>query len=151
MSDLSNKTAYLKGLAEGMKLAEKSDEGSIISKLIEVIGEMASEIDDTSAFCDGATAELDALEESVKDMSLCIDELYDMSGGSGAVQAQDIDDDDVLDSYADDDGLFEIHCPECGEDVIVDFDMLDEQNNIICPNCQHDIELEFDVDDEEEK
>lgn len=148
MSELSKKTAYLKGLAEGMKLAEKSDEGSVISKLIEVIEEMASEIDDVSLFCDGAAAELDALEESVKDMGLSIDELYDMNGGSDAVRAEEVDD-DILDSYADDDGLFEIHCPECGEDVIVDFDMLDEQNNIICPNCQHEIELEFDVDDEE--
>ena len=149
MSDLSKKTAYLKGLAEGMKLAEKSDEGSVISKLIEVIEEMASELDDVSAFCDGTAAELDALEESVDEMGSSIDELYDLNGGSYAAQPEDTDDDDILDSYADDDGLFEIHCPECGEDVIVDFDMLDEQNNIICPNCQHEIELEFDVDDEE--
>ena len=149
MSDLSKKAAYLKGLAEGMRLAEKSDEGSIISKLIDVIEEMATEIDDVSGFCDNMDEELYAVEKSVKDMSLCIDELYDMNGSSGAAPAEDIDDDDILDSYADDDGLFEIHCPECGEDVIVDFDMLDEQNNIICPNCQHDIELEFDVDDEE--
>ena len=150
MSDLSKKTAYLKGLAEGMKLAEKSDEGSVISRLIEVIDEMASELSNASTFCDGATAALDALEESVDEMGRRIDDLYDVNGKSGTLPAENIDD-DIMDSYADDDGLFEIHCPECGEDVIVDFDMLDEQNNIVCPNCQHEIELEFDVDDEEEK
>ena len=150
MSDLSKKAAYLKGLADGMKLSEKSDEGSIISKLLDVIDEMASELDDVSAFCDSAASELDVLEDTVKDMGLCIGELYDMNDDNGAIADTAPDDDSILDSYGEDDGLFEIHCPECGEDVIVDFDMLDEQNNIICPNCQHEIELEFDVDDEEQ-
>ena len=149
MSDLSNKTAYLKGLAEGMKLAQKSDEGSVISKLIEVMESMAEEIEDISLFCDDIDGELDVIRESVTDIGMSVDELYEMNENIRDF-SDEPDDDDLFDPYDDNDDLFEIHCPECGEDVIVDYDMLDEENNIICPNCQHEIELEFDIDDEED-
>ena len=39
---------------------------------------------------------------------------------------------------------FEIQCPNCGEDVMIDFDMIDDDNAIVCPNCHEEIELEFD-------
>ena len=46
MGYLSERAAYLQGLAEGMKLADKGDEGKMIEKMIDLIGEMASSIDD---------------------------------------------------------------------------------------------------------
>ena len=53
-------------------------------------------------------------------------------------------DDDDYDSDGND--YFEIQCPNCGEDVMIDFDMIDDDNAIVCPNCHEDIELEFDCD-----
>lgn len=140
MSDLSGKTAYLKGLAEGMKIAEKSDEGSVISKIIDVLTDMSQSIAKLSERCDGADNELKLIGESVTDMGISIDDLYEC-----------LDDDYLDDDYYDDDddGLFEIMCPECGEDVVVDYDMLDDENNIVCPNCHKEIELDFDEDTEE--
>ena len=68
----------------------------------------------------------------------------------------DYDDDDFMDDYDDDydsDGndYFEIQCPNCGEDVMIDFDMIDDDNAIVCPNCHGEIELEFDVDEDDEE
>ena len=103
MSDLSKRAAYLKGLAEGMKLAEKSDEGSVISKLIDIIEEMAAEVDEVSVFGDAATEKLASLEDTVEDMSRCIEELYDMDRAPGVKVAKELDDDDIFNSYGDDD------------------------------------------------
>ena len=42
--------------------------------------------------------------------------------------------------------FFEIQCPNCGEDVMIDFDTIDEENGIVCPHCHEEIILEFDCD-----
>ena len=52
-----------------------------------------------------------------------------------------MDDDDL-----DDMDFFEIECPNCKEDVMIDFDALDEDKGIICPNCNQEIQLEFECD-----
>lgn len=158
MSDLANKISYLKGLADGMKIAEKSEEGKLISQLIEALGCTAEEIKALSYRCDDIDDAIDVLNEDNVSLNMSVDELFGYMDADDSVSfAQDSDedyyddedDDDLFESYDDEsDGLFEIQCPECGEDVIVDFDMLDEESNIVCPNCHHDIELEFEIDDE---
>ena len=49
-------------------------------------------------------------------------------------------------AMSEDMGFFEIQCPNCNEDVMVDFEGLDDDAPIICPNCREEIELEFDCD-----
>ena len=151
MSELSNKISYIKGLAEGMKLAGKSDEGGVIEKIIDALSDMAAEIEDISLFCDDVDEELDVLNESVTDIGISIGDIYEQLDGGAA--EPDIDNDylDENDEDYDEDGLFEIMCPECGEDIIVDFDMLDEENNIVCPNCHKEIDLDFEIEDDNDK
>lgn len=156
MSNLSNQVSYLKGLAEGMNLSEKSEEGKLIAKLIDVLSDAADELDALWARNDELEMRIDELDEEMYAAEMDIDAIYDDIEGDVDIDdydeyIDDEDDDDFLDMYDDeDDDLFEISCPECGEDVVVDFDMLDEENNIVCPNCHKDIELEFDMDDDEE-
>ena len=151
MSNLSNQVSYLKGLAEGMNLSEKSEEGKLIAKLIDVLSDAAHELDALWARNDELEMRIDEMYAAEMD----IDAIYDDIEGDVDIddynEYVDDEDDDFLDMYDDDDDLFEISCPECGEDVVVDFDMLDEENNIVCPNCHKDIELEFDMDDDEEE
>ncbi len=152
MSEISKQVAYIKGLAEGMQLSDKSDEGKLIVKLIDVLSEAADEIDALWARNDELESRLAELDEEIYAAEMDIENLYDDIECPDDDDYEDYDDDeedDLFDLY-DDDDLFEIMCPECGEDVVVDFDMLDEENNIVCPNCHRDIELEFDVDEEDE-
>lgn len=154
MSEISNQVSYLKGLAEGMAISEKSDEGKLISKLIEVLSEAADELDALWARNDELETRINELDEEMYAAEMDIDAIYDDiegEGDSGDYLDDEDEDDDFLDMYDDEGDLFEIMCPECGEDVVVDFDMLDEENNIVCPNCHRDIELEFDMDDEDEE
>ncbi|MBQ3125291.1 MAG: hypothetical protein IJC09_07730 [Clostridia bacterium] len=157
MSNISNQVSYLKGLAEGMSISEKSDEGKLIAKLIDVLSDAADEIDALWARNDELEMRIDELDEEMYAAEMDIDAIYDDIEGDADIDdyddyIDDEDDDDLFDMYDDeDDDLFEIMCPECGEDVVVDFDMLDEDNNIVCPNCHRDIELEFDMDDDEDE
>ena len=148
MSELSNKISYIKGLAEGMKLAGKSDEGGVIEKMIDALSDMAAEIEGISLFCDDVDEELDVLNESVTDIGASIGDIYEQLDGGAEEQTGDNDYLDGNDEDYDDDGLFEIMCPECGEDIIVDFDMLDDENNIVCPNCHKEIDLDFEIEDD---
>lgn len=152
MSEISNRAAYLKGLSEGMNISEKSDEGKLIAKLIEALSDAADELDALWARNDELEMRLDELDEEMYAAEMDINSIYDDIEGEEDEDLFDDsdDDDDFLDMYDDDGDLFEITCPECGEDVVVDFDMLDEENNIVCPNCHKDIELEFDMEDDDE-
>ena len=157
MSDVINKVSYLKGLVEGMNISDKSDEGKLIAKLIDVLSDAADEIDALWAKNDELEMRLEELDEEMYAAEMDIDAIYDDIEGDfdydddyDGYDDGEGDFDEFLDSLDDDDDLFEITCPECGEDVVVDFEMLDEEGNIVCPNCHRDIELEFDMDDEDE-
>ena len=150
MEDLIKQAAYLKGYAEGLDISPKSDEGKLITKLIDVIGVMAEKITELEDRVMDVEDVTDELDEAVFVMA---EDIY-----GDDYDEDDYDDDDYMDDDYDDDldddggDYFEIECPNCGEDVMIDFDMIDDDSEIVCPNCHEEIELEFNVgsDDEEE-
>lgn len=140
--DLIKEISYIKGLTDGLKLSEKNDEGKIISHLIDVIEKMADEIAVLDEDLTDLTDMVDEIDDAVCVLADEVDDDFDMYD-------DDLDDYDNLDDddYEDDDSeLFELECPNCGEDVMIDFDMLDGDSSIVCPNCHKEIELEFDYD-----
>lgn len=157
MSELANNIAYIKGLADGMKIAEKSDEGKLITKIIDALEDAVGEIDslwDRNAELESSIVDLESDTEAIgADIDVIFDALDDADDENYDDDDDYMydDDDDLFDSYDDDDELFEILCPECNEDIMVDFDMINEDGDLICPNCNHRIELEFDVDDEDDE
>ena len=44
MSNITDRVAYLKGLAEGMKLSEETNEGKLLLKMLDALEDMAEEI-----------------------------------------------------------------------------------------------------------
>lgn len=149
--DLIKKVSYIKGLADGIKLSEKSDEGKIISQLIDVIDDMVEEIALINDDIDDVMDTVDELDDCLCVVADDVEVLYDVLNEDEMCDYDEDDlgdyDDDELDEDFEDDGeLFELECPACGEDVMVDFDMLDDGETIICPNCHNKIELEIDYD-----
>jgi len=120
MSELTEKIAYLRGLADGMNLDKETNEGKLISEIIDVLGDMGADVDSLFDI-------VDDIDEAVADIE---EEVF-----------EDFDDDE--DEY--DDDLFEIECPNCGDTVILDDEML-EQDQLICPYCKEEIEIEFNCD-----
>ena len=120
---ISEKVAYLKGLAEGLDLdVEKSKEGKLISVMIGILEEMAMSIED--------------LEENDLDLGEEIDALSDdLADVEEIVFGDDIDEDDY----------FEVECPNCEEPLVIDDEVLAE-GIIQCPNCEEKFSLDLSDD-----
>ena len=130
MSELTNRAAYLKGLADGMKLDGSSNEGKLLSELID--------------FVNAAAAEIDALDQEQGFIADKIDELE---------EEVDVIGNEVFDEYCDCDCCCDeeylITCEACGKEFAFTEDDL-EEGEILCPYCGETIEFEFVCDCEEE-
>ena len=143
---LSEKSAYLKGLMEGMQLSTETDEGKMIAALVDTIGQIASSISDLEENAIAVSDELDEIEETLDAMEDFLLDEFDEDDEDDE-EEEDEEDDDEFD-FDDDEVIYEVECPACGEIINIDEDML-EAGSIACPNCGE--ELEFDLDDEEEE
>ena len=129
--ELKEKVAYIKGLMEGMKFDTESDQGKLITAIVGVLDDMAAEVSDMGEDMDELCDAVDALSEDLEDVE---DTLY----------GEDDDEDELYE-----DGLYEITCPNCGEVVCVDEDMLAD-DNLACPNCGTKFEVDFSDDEDGE-
>ena len=130
--EITEKVAYLKGLAEGLALdTEKSKEGKLIAAIIDVLDDMALEMADMQdEQCDLEDG-LDAVSEDLADVESLVYEELD-----------DEDDEEDEDCY-------ETTCPNCEEAIYFDDSIL-EEGEIICPNCGEKLEFDLNgLEDEE--
>ena len=127
---ISEKVAYLKGLAEGLHLDESTKEGKLLLAIVDVLNDMAEEFEDIEDEIVDLEDGLDAVSDDLNDVE---EFLYETS-----------DDEDEEDDEDDDDEYFVTTCPECEEEVIFDESVL-EDGEVVCPNCG--AKLEFDLSD----
>lgn len=135
---LSERTAYLKGLMEGMKVDTETNEGKLFKAIVDTLEDVALTVTDLEDVVDAVSDELDSIEEDLDNIEdyLLDDEDYD---------EEDEDDYD----FGDDETIYEVKCPTCGSIINLDEDMLDA-GSIECPDCGE--ELEFDpLEDEGEE
>lgn len=145
MSKMGEKVAYLKGLAEGMRLDAGSDQGKLLLAMIDAMEAFASEHEDTCA-------QLDELQQYVEEIDSDVSDLEE------ALFSEDEDDEEDEDDGEDDDdedgdGLIEYECPHCGTVVFFDEEAFDMEEKHLCPNCHRSIfddEDSFDEDDNAE-
>jgi len=138
--NLTEKASYIKGLAEGMKVDANDNTGKLILALIDVIDDMSLTISDLEDEVAALTEQIDAVDE---DLSLLEDDYYE------EYDEDEWDDDDEY-YYDDDEQFFEVECPECHDNIILDEEMVAE-GSITCPNCGINIEFEMDDEDEDEE
>ena len=126
---ISEKVAYLKGLAEGLDLdTAKSKEGKLISVMIGILEEIGMSIEDLEENTEALGEELDAVSDDLADVEKAVFE--------------DDEDDCCCDE---DDDFFEVECPNCGETLVIDEDVL-EEGAIQCPNCKEKFALDLSDD-----
>ena len=154
---LGEKVAYLKGLSEGLGLDSESKEGKLISVIIDTLAVMAEEIEELSENALDIGEELDAISSDLADVEelLYDDEDYD-DDYDDFMNFEDYDDDDDDDEDDDDcdcelcnggNFSYEIECPSCGAEIVLDESDLTHES-VKCPSCGE--ELEFDFDDEDD-
>ena len=62
---INEKSAYLKGLMDGMKLATESDEGKMIAATVDLLGDITKKVTDIEATTIAISDELDEIEEDL--------------------------------------------------------------------------------------
>ena len=129
---VSEKVAYLKGLAEGLGLDAESKEGKLFAAIIDVLDEMAEEILDLEEEMADVEEGLDAVSDDLSEVEETLYELED-----------EFDDDDDEDEDEEED-CFMTTCPACEEEIFFDETVL-EDGEVVCPNCGE--KLEFDLSD----
>ena len=120
---ISEKSAYLKGLMEGMNLNTESNEGKMIAAIVDLLGDMAKRVTDIEETTIAISDELDEIEED-------LDAIEDFIMDEDDDDDEDYDDEDEWDDDEDSDEgfefgdeettIYEAECPSCGE--VVDFD-----------------------------
>ncbi len=133
---ITERAAYIKGLAEGLGIDDSTKEGKIINALIGAIDDMSLTISDLESQIDELSEQVETIDE---DLGSLEEDYYDLDDECGC-GCEDEEDDDYLDG-----DLYEVCCPTCGDTVCIDSDML-EEGQTTCPNCGE--LLEFDLEED---
>ena len=151
------KTAYIKGLCEGLELDKKdSAEAKVIKALLDLCQDMAEEIDALGSDVEDLIDYCEELDEDLGDVEeILLDEEEDECGcGCGCedcdcdCDCEDCDCDcdcEDCDCGCCDGDYFEIICPSCGETVCFDDSVNAEE--LICPACGSELGCIVDEDD----
>ncbi|MEE1036058.1 MAG: hypothetical protein U0L15_02995 [Oscillospiraceae bacterium] len=146
---ISEKSAYLKGLMDGLKLNTESDEGKMIAAIVDLLGDMTKRITDIEETTIAISDELDEIEEdldAIEDFIMDEDDFEDEDDDDFDWD-EDEDYEEGFDFGDEDSTIYEVECA-CGEIINFDEEVL-EQGSMICPNCGETLEFSLEDDDEE--
>ena len=132
--EITEKVAYLKGLAEGLGLDAETKEGKILLAMIDVLDDIALEIEDLKDAQDELADGLDAVSDDLEDVE-------------DVVFGEDDYDEDEEDEDEESEDCYATTCPNCEEVIYFDESIL-EDGEVICPNCGE--KLEFELEEEPE-
>ena len=148
---LSEKSAYLKGLMEGMKLSTETDEGKMIAAIVELLGDVTKTLGDVQETTIAISDELDEIEDdldAIEDFIMSMDE-DDYDDEEFEDDGEDFDFEDLEEGFDfgdEETTIYEVECA-CGEIINFDEEVL-EAGSMTCPNCGE--LLEFSLEDDEE-
>lgn len=121
---ITEKVAHLKGLVEGMDFNGDNKETKVLNEILDVLEDIALTVSDLDDEMGLVTEQLDAVDEDLAEL-------------------EEVFYDECEDCCDCEDDMYEVECPNCGETVYFDEDIIME-GEAQCPNCG--TELEFDVD-----
>ena len=167
---MMEKAMYLKGLCDGLEPDTTTKEGKLIAALLDMVTEMAAEMDDMQAeicelkdYCEELDEDLGDVEEVLLDLDDEDDDFDDLSddddddddlecdgncaGCDFDCGFDDLSDDEDDDDFfgEEDDEYFEVICPACGD--VINFDSSIDPEDLRCPNCGEKFECIVEEDD----
>ena len=149
---ISEKSAYLKGLMDGMKLNTESDEGKMIAAIVDLLGDVTRKITDIEDTTIAISDELDEIEEdldAIEDFIMDDEDDYDEEDDDEDEWDEDDEYEEGFDFGDEDSTIYEVECA-CGEIINFDEETL-ESGSIVCPNCGETLEFSLEEDDENEE
>lgn len=125
---VTEKVAYLKGLVEGLGVDDTTKEGRIIKAVVDVLDNVALSVSDMEENLSELSEQVDAIDEDLEDIE------KDFYG----------DEDEEDEDNGDDDGdYYEVTCPNCGEKVYLDDEILSD-GVPKCPKCGAKLDVNCD-------
>ena len=136
---VTEKVAYIRGLAEGLELDEDKKEVKVLNAIIDLLDDMAESITDVEDVVADVEGQVDEVDEDLGSLERFV---YDID------DEDEEDDDDCTCGCDDEDGdYYEVTCPNCHETICLSQDIV-EDGQMECPNCGE--VLEFDLEDEDD-
>ena len=117
MSNLTDRAAYLRGLAEGMDLDKEKKEHKLLLEMLGLMDEMAQKVSELDA-------DVGELEEYVEDLDSDLSDMEETLFG---------DEDDECDCDEEEELSFD--CPHCGKTVLVKAADIDYDESPVCEFC----------------
>nr|WP_326127359.1 CD1247 N-terminal domain-containing protein [uncultured Oscillibacter sp.] len=139
--EITEKVAYLKGLAEGMELDTDKKIGKLLAAIIDTLDDIALELEDIKDEQTELADGLDAVSDDLEDVENVVFDEWD--------EDDDEDDDYYYDDLDEDEECYATTCPTCEETIYFDESVL-EDGEVICPNCGERLEFDLEGLDEDE-
>ena len=149
---ISEKSAYLKGLMDGLNLDTEKAEGKLISAIVELLGDVTKKLTDVEDTTIAISDELDEIEEDLDAIEDYIldeeDEDYedDYEDDFDDYEDEDEYDEEGFDFGDEDTTIYEVKC-SCGNVINFDEETL-EEGSIICDKCGETLEFSFEDDED---
>ena len=129
MSSLTDRTAYLRGLAEGMNLDKEKNENKLLAEMLSVMEEMAQKLNQI----DADVEELDEYVESIDaDLSDMEEVLF---GDDEDCDCEDCDEYDFEEDELDENEELAFDCPNCKAPMRLKAADIDFDESPVCPKC----------------
>lgn len=131
MMTITEKVAHLKGLVEGMELAD-SKETKVLNEILDILEDIAFTVSDLDDEVGLMTEQLDEVDEDLSDLE---DYVY-----------EELDDECCCGHEHE---MYEVECPGCHELVYFDEESILD-GSAQCPMCGQDLEFDLEEDSEDE-
>ena len=151
---ISEKSAYLKGLMDGLSLNTEANEGKMIAAIVDLLGDLTKKVTDIESTTIAISDELDEIEEdldAIEDFIMDDEDDYEEEDEEEYEEDEWDEDEDYEEGFDfgdEDTTIYEVVCA-CGNVINFDEETL-EEGSIVCPDCGEILEFSFDDEDEEE-
>ena len=149
MANITERTAYLRGLADGLGLDKDKAENKLLLEMLSVMEEMAQQLAETNE-------DLDELSDYIEDMDADLAEVEEMIFEDDDCDCGcDCDACACADCDCDCDCDFEqelsFDCPNCGKTVMIKASDIDFDESPVCSACGQPFFVDVEDEDEDEE
>lgn len=134
MKDIVEKLGVVKGAVDLLNADAAKPETKVLNNIVALLDELTKAVLALDEDLDVISEQVDAVDEDLESLEEFVYEDLD--------PYFDDEDDDEEDYY-------DVECPNCGEVISVDREIL-EEGSLNCPKCNELLEFEIDFDDEDD-
>jgi phage FluMu protein Com len=136
---VTEKVAYIRGLAEGLELDESKKEVKVLNAIIDVLEDISASVADVEDVVSDMEGQLDEVDEDLGTLERAVYD-YDEDDEDGHTCTCGCEDDG-------DEAYYEVTCPNCHETICLSEDIF-EDGQMECPNCGELLEFTLDEDED---